>query len=106
MIKIPLYQYICGEGHITEDICLFSDKQKDMDCEECGKIAVESFARRPVTGNVETTRFSRAMGVAPHQIEAAMRRYPGSVYNKKGHLRIQGRTEKKVRMKQRDYVEY
>lgn len=103
---MPLFRYVCDCGHVTEDICSFANKQKTMECEECGGLAEESFNRRPVTGNVETIRFSRAMGVHPSQIPMAMKKWPGSVYNKKGQLRIQGRTEKKVRMKQRGYIEY
>lgn len=103
---MPMFQYLCKCGHTTEDICPYSEKQKDMTCEECGAVAEESFSRRPVTGNVETTRVSLAMGVHPDQIEAAMKKWPGSQYRGDGALKIQNRTEKKIRMKQRNYVEY
>lgn len=103
---MPMFQYICGKGHITEDICPYSEKQKVMDCEECGAEAEESFSRRPVTGNVETPRVSLAMGVHPDQIEMAMKKWPGSRYRADGALKIQNRTEKKNRLKQRNYIEY
>lgn len=51
-------------------------------------------------------RKSVAMGVRPEDIPKAMKKWPGSRYDKTGALEISGRAEKKVRMKQRGYIEY
>jgi hypothetical protein len=46
------------------------------------------------------------MGIHPSQIEAAMKKWPGSRYDARGNLLLQNLAEKKVRMKQRGYVDY
>lgn len=50
-------------------------------------------------------RKSRAMAVNPRDIPNAIRKWPGSRYDKKGLLEISSRAEKKIRMKQRCLVE-
>jgi len=55
---------------------------------------------------IDKPRKSAAMGVHPSQIGEAMRAYPGSRYDKNGHLLIANRAEKKVRLRQRGYIEY
>lgn len=51
-------------------------------------------------------RRSVAMGVRPEDIPNAMKKWPGSRYDKDGALLIASRREKKIRMKQRGYCEY
>jgi len=50
-------------------------------------------------------RFSEAMGVAPNQVQEAMKIYPGSEYTKDGRLKIKNRAHKKFEMKRRGYTE-
>lgn len=102
---MPLYVFLCECGERIEDICPIKDRKQEMECPKCGKMAPRNFAKATV-GMKDNPRVSRAMGVHPSQIEAAMRKYPGSRYDKDGNLLIANRTEKKLRMKQRNYIEY
>jgi len=103
---MPLYHYICEEcSHLTEDVCSFSEKQDDVACEKCGSTTYESFKRND-KGNAENPRESLAMGVHPSQIEIAQKKWPGSRYNPEtGRLKIRNRAEKKVRLRQRGWIE-
>lgn len=51
-------------------------------------------------------RKSVAMGVRVEDIPKAMKKWPGSRYDKDGYLEVSGRAEKKQRMKQRGFCEY
>ncbi|HDZ13506.1 hypothetical protein LCGC14_1310370 [marine sediment metagenome] len=91
-----------------EDFAPISKREESVPCSECGKSSprsyVSSMSSKTQVG--DKPRKSVAMGVHPSQIEEAMKRFPGSRYDKNGHLEIANRAEKKVRLKQRNYVEY
>ena len=85
-------------------------------CPKCGsgtftlRFCREKPKKEPLI-NIDATmqsreRWSDAMGVHPSQIPEAMKRYPGSVYDKEGRLLIRNRAHKKYEMKRRGYVEY
>jgi hypothetical protein len=61
-----------------------------------------NYARRAC----DKERRSLAMGIRPEDIPVAMKKWPGSRYDKDGALLISGRAEKKLRMKQRGFCEY
>ena len=65
-------------------------------------IEPENYARRVC----DKERRSVAMGIRPEDIPIAMKKFPGSRYDKTGVLLLSGYREKKVRMKQRGYCEY
>ncbi|KKN19307.1 hypothetical protein LCGC14_0947060 [marine sediment metagenome] len=106
---MPLYLYKCDDcGVEMEEFSTISKRAKTVPCSECGKPSPRSYvsSMSSKTQQTDTDRVSIAMGVHPSQIKEAMKRFPGSKYNENGHLLYTGRTEKKVRMKQRNYIEY
>jgi hypothetical protein len=102
---MPRYEYLCECGEVMEDFSTIADRLKEMKCTECGKMAPRYFGSHLV-GHKDSPRVSRAMGIHPSQIEAAMKKWPGSRYDASGNLLLQNHAEKKVRMKQRGYVDY
>lgn len=54
----------------------------------------------------DKARKSYAMSVRPEDVPNAMKKWPGSRYDKNGVLEISGRAEKKIRMKQRGFCEH
>jgi len=85
-------------------------------CPKCGsgtyrlRFCYEKPREEPLI-NIDATmqpreRWSDAMGVHPNQIPEAIKRYPGSVYDKEGRLLIRNRAHKKFEMKRRGYIEY
>ena len=108
VIRIPRYIYkcyLCDEE--VEETCTISKCPESVSCPKCGKQIFQHFGDRKMPNSFkDSPRVSRAMGVLPNQIEAATKRWPGSRYDKSGNLLIQNRTEKKLRMKQRNYCEY
>ncbi|MHA2063277.1 MAG: FmdB family zinc ribbon protein [Candidatus Thorarchaeota archaeon] len=102
---MPTYGYKCECGEEMEDFALMSQMKETVTCTKCGKDAPRHYGGSMV-GLKDNPRWSTAMGVHPSQIKAAMKKWPGSVYNSKGYLRVQNRSEKLVRMKQRGYTEY
>ncbi|MHA2068193.1 MAG: FmdB family zinc ribbon protein [Candidatus Thorarchaeota archaeon] len=102
---MPRYEYLCDCGEVMEDFSSIADRKSEIKCDACGKMAPRHFGNSLV-GQKDNPRTSMAMAVHPSQIEAAMKKWPGSRYNSKGHLLIANRTEKKARMKQRGYTEY
>jgi len=103
---MPNYRYQCLDCHtIMNEIETISNRKSEVPCTKCGKMSPRSFDGS-TGGFKDNPRVSLAMGVLPNQIEAAMRKYPGSRYDKNGGLLIRNRTEKKLRMKQRGYCEY
>ena len=106
---MPIYHYQCPECEtIMEDFAPISKREETVPCSECGEQSPRSYASSTSTETqqTDTDRVSIAMGVHPSQIEEAMKMFPGSRYDKNGHLHYSGRTEKKVRLKQRNYIEY
>lgn len=103
---MPTYGYKCPEcGTEMEDFALIKDRKQTLPCTKCGTESPRHFGGSQV-GYKDNPRVSRAMGVHPSQIPAAMRKWPGSRYDAKGNLLIANRAEKKLRMKQRGYIEY
>jgi putative FmdB family regulatory protein len=102
---MPRYEYQCECGEVMEDFSCIADRKSEVKCEACGKMAPRHFGSSLV-GHKDSPRTSRAMGVHPSQIEAAMKRWPGSRYDANGNLLIANRAEKKARMRQRGFIEY
>ena len=76
-------------------------------CPECGEHLAPGTHRSGSTGIAsQEERVSLAMGVHPDQIEAAMKKYPGSRYRPDGALLYNGRAGQKAAMKARGYVNY
>jgi hypothetical protein len=88
-----------------EDFSTMSAMKKSVPCTKCGVDAPVCPSGSQV-GLKDNPRISRAMGVHPSQIEAAMKKWPGSRYDKSGNLLIANASEKKARMRQRGYIEY
>jgi hypothetical protein len=106
VIKIPIYRFLCECGNEMEEICPISKRVKELPCDKCGKLAPRNYAHpKACLGFSEEERISRSMGVHPSQIEAAMKKWPGSTYDKNGNLRYKGRSEKLRRLKQRGLIE-
>ena len=104
---MPNYRYLCEDcGTEMNEVETISKRKPKVPCTKCGKMSPRSFAGS--TGGLkDNPRESLSMGVGVSQIEAAMKKWPGSCYNPRtGALKIQNRTEKKERMKQRGYIEY
>ena len=109
MIQIPKYIFKCyGCDEEVEEVCTISKRSEFLKCSKCGKKIFQHFGgRKTSNGFKDSPRESLSMGVDVSQIPEAMKRFPGSRYNPKtGALKIQNRTEKKVRMRQRNYCEY
>lgn len=103
---MPIYEYLCETcQHVSTDVETVSKRKKELPCEVCGKMVPRFYGNHVVTSK-DCPRVSRAMGVHPSQIKAAMQKWPGSRYDVYGNLLIANRTEKKLRMKQREYTEY
>lgn len=103
---MPNYKYLCSDcGTVMNEIETISNRKPEVPCTKCGKMSPRSFAGS-TGGFKDNPRVSLAMGVNPDQIEDAMKRYPGSRYDKNGGLLIRNRTEKKQRMRERGYCEY
>lgn len=104
---MPIYEYRCKAcGNVMEEFLTISQMTQTIPCDKCGKEAGKTFSNAVNSQMVDRPRKSVAMGVHPSQIPEAMRRFPGSRYDKNGHLLIANRAEKKLRMKQRGYCEY
>ncbi len=106
---MPCYKYKCDDcGTEMQEFSTISKRAETVPCSECGKQSQRNYmsSMSSKTQQADTDRVSIAMGVHPSQIEEAMKRFPGSRYDKNGHLHYKGRAEKKVRMKQRNYIEY
>ena len=103
---MPNYRYECGDcGTVMDEIETISKRKPEVPCTKCGKMSPRSFAGS-TGGFKDNPRVSLAMGVNPGDVEAAMKKWPGSRYRSDGALLIRNRTEKKQRMKERGYVEY
>lgn len=103
---MPTYGYKCVEcGTESEDFALISNRKETVPCLKCGKESPRHFGSSQV-GHKDNPRRSLAMGVHPSQIQAAMKKWPGSQYDSSGALLIANRAEKKLRMRQRGYTEY
>ena len=103
---MPTYAYRCTAcGTESEDFALIKDRKGVLPCPKCGKGSPRYFGNHQV-GLKDNPRKSVAMGVHPSQIEAATKKWPGSRYDSSGALLIANRTEKKLRMKQRGWMEY
>ena len=55
---MPFYDYQCKHGHIFEELCSMSDRERKKECPECGEkgnviISVKS-KHRPHFGNQDT----------------------------------------------------
>jgi hypothetical protein len=103
---MPIYCYKCKNGHVTEKFVAAMHPYVSCDCETCGRKARRSFSDEMFnTDLVNNERVSESMGVQPHQIQEAMKTFPGSEYTKDGGLKIHSRKHKKEEMKRRGYVE-
>ena len=60
-----------------------------------------NYARRAC----DKERRSLSMAIRPKDVPKAMIKWPGSRYTKNGVLLVSGRSEKKIRMKQRGLIE-
>ena len=104
-----IYEYQCPAcGWITETFhkkILKYAPCSYITCSKCG-IKAKRIPSNINTDLVNNVRYSNAMGVNPRQIPEAMKKYPGSVYNEKGQLRVDNRKVKLERMKQRGLTEF
>jgi hypothetical protein len=74
-------------------------------CEKCSTLMRRDYTSSMV-GFGEHERVSRALGVAPNQIEQAMKLHPNAKFDREGNMILKNRTEKKQRLKERGWVEY
>jgi len=103
---MPIYCYKCPDGHASQEYFHLPKPPRSIQCPVCSKRATRNRSAEHVhTDMVSRPRTSEAMGVMPHQIEEAMRRFPGSRYTPDGALCINNRKHKKMEMKRRGYVE-
>jgi len=106
---MPTYNFKCYDCKVeVEETCTMSKRPKSLKCPECGKEIFQHFGDRKLSnGYKDNPRESRAMGVLPHQIPDAMKKWPGSEYNPQtGKLKVRNRTEKLARIKQRNLIEF
>jgi len=101
---MPIYEYQCHEGHITEVYLKTPKPCGYIPCDECGRNAKRMFSEFN-TDCVERERLSNSMGCHPDQIEEFERRFPGSRYTPDGRLRTMSRKDKLKKMKERGLVE-
>ena len=106
--------YECQDCEETFDEVVNVDSgTPEMPCpkckEMCGwvKLGGKPKSTRPFVNIAypEHIRESLAMAVRPEDVPAAMKKYPGSTYNSRGHLIIHNRAEKLKRMKERNLIE-
>ena len=103
---MPIYDFKCKDGHISEELMSIHRAAKSIQCHTCGKKAKRIISNIN-TDLVENVRYSEAMGVNVEQIPEAMRTFPGSEYHPEtGALKITSRKDKLAKMKERGYVEY
>jgi putative FmdB family regulatory protein len=101
---MPIYQYKCPCNFEFEVYTKTYKPSTYITCEKCGKKA-KKIISLPNTDLVNNERWSNTMGVNPRQIPEAMKKYPGSVYNQKGQLRIDNRKDKLKKAKERGFRE-
>ena len=101
---MPIYEYSCNTcGTITEIFQTHYDFPESIGC-KCGFTA-NKIISQVNTDLINNERWSNSMGVNPRQIPEAMKKYPGSMYNDKGQLRINNRKHKLYEIKRRGVQE-
>ena len=54
---MPFYDYQCNHGHIFEEMCSMSDRNRKKECPECGEkgsVIMSVNKSRPHFGNIDT----------------------------------------------------
>ena len=54
---MPFYDYQCNHGHIFEEMCSMSDRNRKKECPECGEkgsVIISINKHRPHYGNQDT----------------------------------------------------
>jgi len=54
---MPFYDYQCNHGHIFEEMCSISDRNRKKECPECGEkgdVIMSVNKSRPHFGNLDT----------------------------------------------------
>lgn len=104
---MPIYEYICPQGHEHEELMSGYNPPDSPACPQCGAYCRRNRSAEYVhTDCMDHPRWSEAMGVNPDQIPEAMRRFPGSTYDSEGRLLVKNRADKKKKMKERGYIEF
>ncbi len=96
------------DGHLKHGIEAVTVTPEGLLCPLCGcplRFYMHSSQRHIGIASQEE-RVSLAMGVTPSNIEAAMKKYPGSRYRPDGALLYLGRSGQKAALKARGYVNY
>lgn len=82
---MPLFDYKCEKCNEVQEFFL-KNARKSVQC-NCGGVAKRIYTVRAMA--LDTPIWSKAMGVAPEQIEEMNRIYPDHVYHPKtGDLRV------------------
>jgi DNA-directed RNA polymerase subunit RPC12/RpoP len=105
--QLPNYMYRCYDcNKDVHEVATISKRSKTVACPGCNKQIEQCHDNPNRCDGGDKPRVSQAMAIRPEDIPVAMQKWPGSRYRDDGALHISGRTEKKIRMKQRNLVEY
>ena len=104
---MPLYEFLCSNGHKIERFARMKDCMKSIECPKCGEVA-ERVLSLANTDMVENVRYSRNLAMSETDIKngTAHKVHPGATFGKpnKGGmcpLMIHNRHEKLRRIKEK-----
>ena len=104
---MPMHNFICEDcDHITQELFAIREEKIAPSCEECDGKTEWTMVAKHNQVNGEKERVSSALGVHPSQIAdgSAFKLHPGARFNKRGDMILKNRTEHKLRLKQRGWV--
>jgi len=106
---MPIYKWKCDEcDEVTEDFRPMKESKYPCIC-ECGKKLTSENRDYTIESDQsgDKQRVSLALGVHPSQIESgeAERVHPGAKFNANGDMLISNYTERKRRLKERNWVD-
>jgi hypothetical protein len=104
---MPIHNFLCECGEITQELFGLREKKIPPKCEECGGKTEWTMQAKHTRVCGDKERVSSALGVHPSQIAdgSVFKMHPGAVFNHNGDMITKNLTEHKRRLRERGWVD-